>query len=493
MKMHPLLQRRPHGGIMAIALVGIGFVSLSLTAWVGILAQHGRSGEIEEHASRRRMAAMNSRATAREYALQRVITSSGDTDGFSFAPTALGDWSTTSSGAWSGYPMESNTRLAGLNAFGPAWDYPYSKQIDITATSKALGYTTTGSTGALSASYSAVSSYVRAYVRSRNPLLGGDLFIVHRSKLAPQVNPAVTGNIHVHGRAVHFVPELAANAYSARSMRFVSIPGPAVTVVPRDLDGNIIPPSNLAWTPMTFGNLNNAADFSGRLNVIDDPSNGGNSLRARLTSTTSTIQDTGSSSTTDSRGYANAGDGIVTITPCIGSTNPADLPSIVLTDEVSEIIIEGQTGSNYTSYAPYRPAFGIVYVQDPASSRKLSTIRLRNQGGRRFVLAVKQNGNIPGTPVNIIVEDSNAESVWNMLLIAENTPLTFTLTGGATTLKMAGGIQTDAPLTAPTGSGLLSLHLQSDTRGLVRLSPRAAWVETIMPEKEPGSTTENTW
>ena len=275
---------------MAIALVTVGFVSVGFSAWLGLLSQRGRAGEIEEHVALRRIAAANSRAAIKEYALERAITSSIDSDGFSFNPTELDNWSTTGASAWSGYPMESNTRLAGLNAFSLAWDYPYSKMLDVSAGTKTLAFTT-ATNGGVSASYGAGTSYLRTYVRSRSPLLGGDLLVVHRSKLSPEVSPAVTGNINVNGRVLHFVPELAAAEYTAKSLRFMAIPGPSVNIAPKDLGGSDIMPSNLAWTPVTFGRLSSlpTPDFLGKCNVIDDVTNGGNSLKSRLIASTSTI------------------------------------------------------------------------------------------------------------------------------------------------------------------------------------------------------------
>lgn len=498
---------------MIVALVAIGLVSVGFSTWVGLLGQRGRAAEIEEHATRRRIAAYNSRAVIREYALERMITSNGDADGVTFDPFAgqpdfspppdirpLKGMTVTSAAltGWSGYPMESSTRLAGLNAFSPSWDYPYSKLLDVTAATKTLRFAT-NSTGHVEQNLdTSSSSYLKTYVRSRCPVLGGDLLVIHRRNLnlSPVVQPKVSGYISVFGRVMHFEPELAETSYTARSARFVAAPG-SLNLLAKDLSGADIPPSNLAWTPITFGRVDSATDLTGRLNVIDDSSNGGNSLRQKITASSATIQDTGSlPGKIDSRGYSNPGTGTVTITPCIGVSNPADLPSIVIDSEVSEIIIEGQTGANFTDYAPYRPGFAIVYIEKATSERKLTTIRLRNQDRRRFLLAIKKNEAGADETVNavsVIVEDTNATSEWNVVILAENTPLNFSASAGVGTIKLVGGIQTDSPLAGPGTGQQLSLELQTDTRGLIKLAPRAAWVETIMPDKVPGSTTDNTW
>lgn len=504
MRTKPLNRKQPSGGVMVIALVMIGFVTVGFSAWVGLLAQRGRSAEVEEHAARRRVSAYNSRAVIREYALQRMITSSGDASGVTFDPfagsTDVDDngnrkegWTLTSAGAWSGYPMESSTRLAGLNGFSLTWDYPYSKVADVTASTKALGFITNAA-GRVEQSLSNTASYLKVYVRSRSPVLGGDLLIVHRSKLSTPVDPVVSGNISVNGRVMHFVPELPDTSYTARSARFIARPGTGPMVLrPKDLNGNDIPPSNLAWTPITFGCVGGVTDLTGKLNIIDDSTNGGNSLRQKLSSSAATIQNGGGTPLTDPRGYSNDGLGTVTVTPCVGPSNPADLPSVIIDSEVNELIIEGQDGANLNTYSLYRPAFAVVYAQDAASTRKLQTIRLKKQNRRRMILAIKQEGDTPGQPVNVIVEDTNGASEWHLVIIAENTPLIFTAGNQVSVIKIGGGIQTDSPLTGPGAGQELALVLQDDTRGLIKMAPRAAWVETIMPDKIPGSATDNTW
>ena len=485
--------RRPHhsrhaGSTVVIALVVVAAATVGFASWVGLMAQRGRSIELQRHSGARRIAYHNARLTAREYALERAITATADSNGFAHDPAS--GWGSSSIPAWTGFPMETSSRPGGLNGFSLSWDYPYAAEHNVTAGFPALAYSTSVG-GAVSQTTPAASTYFKTFIRSRSPILGGDLLIVNRSSLTPPVVPSVTGNIAVNGRVLHFVPEVAAADYQARSVRFASphIPG-NMNIRPLNLAGTDLIPSNLAWTPVTFGRIGGVTDYSGRLSVIDDAANGGNSLRQRLTTAITT---SGNTAYNDPGGVANDGAGNVTITPCIGPTSPADLPSVIITNEVTELIIDGQDGTNLTSYAPFRPALAVVYIQDPSSVRKLTTIRLRKQGARRMLLAIKQSGTSAGSPVNVVVEDTNAICEWNMVIIAENTPLVFSATGGASTIRLVGGVQTNAPLTGPAAPTLLSLNLLTDTRGLIRLTPRAAWVETLMPDRIPGTTNANTW
>jgi hypothetical protein len=79
------------------------------------------------------------------------------------------------------------------------------------------------------------------------------------------------------------------------------------------------------------------------------------------------------------------------------------------------------------------------------------------------------------------------------MIVAENTPLTFSAASTVSKISLPGGIETDATLNGPGTGKVLELSLQGDTRGLIRMSPRAGWVETIMPDKIPGTSNDNTW
>ena len=53
----------------------------------------------------------------------------------------------------------------------------------------------------------------------------------------------------------------------------------------------------------------------------------------------------------------------------------------------------------------------------------------------------------------------------------------------ASTVKMTGGIETNAPLVFPASPKLFEINLETDTRGLIRMTPRLAWVETYLTGK----------
>ena len=67
------------------------------------------------------------------------------------------------------------------------------------------------------------------------------------------------------------------------------------------------------------------------------------------------------------------------------------------------------------------------------------------------------------------------------MTVAENTPLTVSATGGAGTISVIGGFQSDASIAAPSATGTSLLLVPETAPGrLNRLAPRLAWVETYL-------------
>lgn len=494
------------GGALILALLFMGVITAGFVVWVSLIQQRARVADFEEQQARKRLSITNAKVLAKEYLLRRVMASNHDdtlsavSNGGSLSNT---DWignSEISTTVWSGFPLDSSTRLAGLNGFSPTFDYPYSKSITFTASNRLLSYIPiNATTNAGLAQFAGDATTIRGYIRSRNPVLSGDLLVLHRPTVTTTL-PTVSGNLEVEGRVVHFAPETT--TYSARSQRFTAPASASVGLTAASIAGGSLLWSNLSWFPYSAGNTNLSAtdlatddkiwhfpNLTGQLNFIDaSTTNPSNNLRAELIASGSTIQATGSTNFSDSRGFnlvstgtSPSGSGLATITPCLGSST-ADLPSIVISNDLTELIIEGQTGTNLTGYAPYRPAMSIVYTQN-TTGRNLATIRLRNQNTRRLMIALKKDHRTASDwnpNINVIVETpGTGTSEWNVVFLCENVPLTFTTTS-VTTVRVVGGIQTNSPLVFPASPKLFDLNLQTDTRGLIRMCPRLAWVETFL-------------
>ncbi len=517
--MHATVSRSARrGGALILALMFIGVVSAGFASWALLIQQRAGVSDLEEHQARKRLAAANSEIMVRDYMLTRVLAANGDdtldggapgSNGASWSTSTTANWQGStliddtywpSTTGWRGYALNSISWIGGINGFSPTYDLPYSKALTFKANYKQLSFA--GS----SQQFPDDATTYRSFLRSSSPILGGDLLVLH------QPNPAVTGNVAVQGRVVHFAPNLAASAYTARSQRFTSPGQLALTVVPASIAGGSLLVSNLPWTALSSGNISNPnigidpdpaistdwrlPDFSGWLNVIDaSTTNASNSLKTELSANSSTIQATGTTDTLAfdaSRGLTVIGStGVATISPCLGAA-AADLPSVVISNGLTELIIDGQSGSNLTSYAPFRPAFAVVYTQDATVlGRNLATIRLRNQNRRPMILALKKATRSPAInhTVNVVVESPVTDPTWRLIIIAENVPLNITYATSASplyqaaTVNLVGGIQTDSPLIFPASPQLFEMHLETDTRGLLRLTPRLAWAETFLTGK----------
>jgi len=516
MRALPFLPSRSsrHGGALILALLFMGLIATGFATWVTVIRQRARTGDLMEHQANKRLAAANATILVRDYLLRRTIASNGDDDGLSTGSAGAGVWSATTQSSWSGdslastaawtvYPLDSSSRMAGLNGFSPTFDYPYAKSLTFTDYYRQLSFVNEVE------QFPSDSTTVRGYVRSRNLLLGGDLLILHR----PSVNvttvagaalsplPPVTGNVAVYGRVLHFAPDITAASYTARSSRFTApaaISGgtpSTVNITPKALDSTNLPWSNLPWTPLSCGSLTTSnlestasgddwrwPDFTGQLNFIDSSTtNPSNNLRAELIAAypNTTIQPAGTAPPSDASGITISG-GIARLTPY---TATSTMKNVILseTNGISEIIIEGQTGADFTN-AQYTPAVGIVYTQS-ATGTNLTTVRLRNYNNRRLLLALKKDPRATTmAAVNVIVETTATNAAWHCLILCENVPLTFTYPN-LTTLQLYGGIETNSALIFPDSPKSCEINLETDTRGLNKMSPRLSWVETYLTGK----------
>jgi hypothetical protein len=86
------------------------------------------------------------------------------------------------------------------------------------------------------------------------------------------------------------------------------------------------------------------------------------------------------------------------------------------------------------------------------------------------VLAIKKT---TGTTVNVSVPNAGT-GPWRAILTLENTPISWTLAGGATQ-SLQGGIQTDRAVAVPGGA--LSITWETAPALLERLTARDGWVE----------------
>lgn len=207
--------------------------------------------------------------------------------------------------------------------------------------------------------------------------------------------------------------------------------------------------------------------------MIEAPANGGNSITSRVVATgpINVNRYTGNSLPTRSYG--------VTLDSTTG-TLTVDLKNNLLehqvvTNHLSQINVIGEPAGES------KRSFVLVYLQDNTTTRDLLNINFQGAANnRRMLLCIRKNPavNTNGTNVNLNFADSASLPVWRMMSIFERTPTSWVASGGAGTITIKGGIQTNAGLAFPGVGSLVALNKETNPLYLSRYTPRLAWVET---------------
>jgi hypothetical protein len=539
MRTLPSNHHRPtsRGAALIAALMLMTFISMGFAVWVTILGQQAHNQSFDAARAGRHVAIWNGKNVARAYALARMTAYPSDT-GPNTGDPAFTSEPMTGPGtvAFPAWPVTGQqfamSQISGSrgarNLFSQTFESPWTMRTNATINFNDLTYYDSA-IGRFEIPL-AEDTFYRAEVRAISPLIGGNVLIIHRPfdlGALPGPNPTVTGNLicgsaNDHGRLIHFMPELPATAFTAAVYRWTCPDTGAINLVPQKPGGGDAMPANIAWTPVTTGLINGVPDFSGRLNVVDDPTNAANSFKYRLLNP---IGNRVAAKTIVGNVPTPAAPEIVNVTHTIGATaaDPTTvecdiykqttaaagnrMPDLVIANEVNEISLNGQLlgaaqpGDFATFNQPLMPltAIGVVYTETAASVRKLQRIRLKRSNNVRFILALKRERTAIANPnpVEISFEGGDAsapstEPIWNLLIIAENVPITFSI---ASTLsaRIYGGIQTDSPIVAPSSKNLFlypvlnesnadpTVPVRTQSFGLVGFAPRWAWVETGMP------------
>lgn len=480
-------RRGTAGGVMVAALLITAAATFGFAAWATMIGQRRQGIEQTMGGLQRRLAVESGRQMARQVCYtQRLTLNAG-----AALDVSAADTSTTqvhggvAAPAWTGFAMDSTSFPTGINHFSPAGtDSAYGVMMNLTLPYSVTDYYPDPTVK------SSLTTSLTASMQSRSPLLSGDLLVIHRPTLATDAlapAPAITGNLDVvGGRAVFLTTGNLANFSTVRATA-VSTPQyvvPATNALQtRDpITNDVILPSNFPSPMVTTGSVDAsyAMDSLYRLNVIDSVHNPSNSFKEKVRSgssmTIATTADVNQSGVT----YSTA-TGILTI-----DMTQISLPSVVITNNVSEIFITGKTTVDQPN-TPYS-SVGICYIEEAGvTSRSLTKITCTNSDNtRRLIVGVKKipaagTSQLPGSPVTISFPNSNVAPTWRLLMIAENTPLIFDATGGPGTITLKGGIQTDGSITSTTGAGnSVRLIPETDPVRLDRLAPRRGWVETYL-------------
>lgn len=456
----------PNSGAALVMVLLIVILSGALVA--GWLATHSAQTayvDTLDESSRRRVACANLGAFARARLLNFVVGSGGGvapsgTD-ISAAvsqtvydhrspPVAMG---TVTIDGTTATPLESESRPGGWNHFNWGSGGGYTTDLNVVMTvTEALSDGLPDRLGVTGASVPVLTENHTFSIRSRSPVLSGDILVANNPVVA--VSGSITGTIAVGGRGVIWKPD-SPNTFSPVMNTFITRYEPTAS-----LSGLF---SNFPFPDVTSGAIGSTTYYDGRLDVIANASNINSLWKKSNNAPLVTIN--GASAT--GPGYDCDGAGTLQL-----DLSEPQLQYVQITGNISTLILDGQASTpDFNAAAGYR-AMLIVVNQ---ASGDLTTVQLNNRSNRRLALAIRK------TTETTTVFNAPQAGVdwWRLVLTLEGTPATWTTPGG-TNLQIKGGIQTNRALAATGGS--ISITTEDAPFFLDRITARDAWVENF--EKE---------
>lgn len=377
------------------------------------------------------------------------------------------------------------------------------------------------------------------FLKAQNPVLNGDLVNVYRkpAHYPGQIDLyANTVPFTVYGRTVIRHPaSLFAQTTSSVRLPFLCRslyiqnyePGGSHPILGTNLDGGVLPPSNLPALPSTCGPLTagGAADYKGELNVINNPANPDNSLvhimrREEIAGrngmrTISAYQPEQNSSTLWTAQYNGVGSSVPPVRPPdypsgyqsnfrtlyikVGSSQLRNLYIINDGSVADQIVFVGQTTNAEFEAAGALPPI-IVTVINTGSTYFAKSIAFQNENNRRLILAMQDQHRLSSAstasrPTGFQWAGSSIlgrEQRWRLTLINEGHLVNLLLNRDSPTydIRWIGGVMTNWSFLRARDSGVRTERLvfQADSSvptlpqeggaSYASLLPRDAWLET---------------
>lgn len=363
------------------------------------------------------------------------------------------------------------------------------------------------------------------FLKSRSPVLNGDLFVIYRKPDAALTELNVYKNVapfQVYGRTViRHPPSLFVKNTSAVQLPFLT---KSLYIQSHDaaarypisgtgLDGKTLMPSNLAVAPSSTG-PDSAAEsklFDGYLNVIENADNPENSLWHTMQKGSyeeievyqDNLPPTGSywmakydteQPLVPPPDYANGGFEVPFRTLYINLAHPG-LKHLCIRQDiriVDQIVFVGQkTSAEYEAAGAMSPVI-VTLIQGPGSP--VRNVAFQHENNRRLIIGTKVKSGLTSREIIFSWAGSpilGRELRWRMTLINEGFPVLMNLhENAATDIRWIGGIMTNWSVwrnSMVTGPRSERLILQSDgavpTLPVVGASyesllPREAWLES---------------
>ncbi len=432
---------------MVIAMMILGVGTLGLSAWIALVV--ARSGVVDgtEAAISRRVRLENSKQLAREWVYRKMV---GESSGAGVSETVPDGWGQITAPSFAVSYLGTQTK-APFNRTSPMPSGAFGASIDVVV-GDGIG-TNTG----------------RFFINSIHPALAGDLLVVYDPPAGYTPN-SVTGDLRVKGRAILMSQEALGHNFKAQRVIFPIATGatPAIS----DFGGNTLVPDNYPFAPVTTGLVGGNPGWGGELNVVNNADNTENSLYHKVAAGDHAIIDGLAVQGDPTSAIFVPGDGTVHLT--LGS---GDMTNVIVSQNVTEVILIGQVGAVESGDAAALPAVSIV-VLDPA----VVTVTCSEENHRALVLGIKSDTFYRAVALNFAA--SVGFPRWKMVSEIENVMANVSVGGTAAQIIVVGGIRCNAGLSVATGSAPLILEQDPDLGELGAALPRHAWVESYV---RPGS------
>jgi hypothetical protein len=351
---------------------------------------------------------------------------------------------------------------------GPANGYGYYVELPVTTTIK-IDHDNDSGTPTIDTTHQ-----TDCLLKSRSPMLAGDLVTTCLPALTPTADMDLTGDLRVYGNVMMWAsegPNGANNEVLAASYSTYTASDPTNPDKIKGLDGNWGPQRNFASVPMTGGDFGTTNGYQGIINQIDPGPATTWSMKNKLLAGSYIYLD-GLTDFDSGRG-AKVESGVVDIV-----LDDIHLTNVLIGNEVDEINFHGQTNDSDFNDADFRGAITVMVVQTSNTS-DLADVKFIGRNNRRLVFAVKKSGD--WARVDYEFEDADTNPSWRLILALENVRFRRENNQPNGTVTMYGGIITDRDFSWRNDNNkILAIYREADPKLAERLAPHMAWIETYL-------------
>ncbi len=446
------LASRCEGSVLLFGLVIMGLATFGLAAWMSLMTTRSYMIETAEYAIQRRVAYHNGAAVAEEHLYRNAITGNAVPEIHVELPDYMG---AVDIDPHSGAALTATNFAGSINRFSPSEGSSYTLDV-VTAISDGAETTT------------------RVFqMKSRNPMLAGDLLTLH----APSINTGdrrLEGNLWIEGRSHIWIPDgLQDYDYGdVRSESYITPTEGATSFNVVDLTGTNLIPNNFPSVPMTAGPTATGLGYDGTAQTVNYSGNAGNSIYEKIITRAPVIKNGLSGGT--QQGVSSNGSGRINI-----DLDEPSLNYVVINSNTDRIVFDGQ--DNPTDFAAAGSLDPVVVVyQILPGSVNIGRIEFNHANNRQLLLAIKSAPGAPDSGVNFRFDHANQDPIWRLFTVSENFRITMRSNTDDGTVTLIGGIRADRRITVDESDFYVRVRKEPNPKPMLELlSDRNAWIESF--------------